>query len=230
MTSGKSNVKFYLNILEVSGKDITNTYVNDIRRHLDDRNLNYNFDIVTNEEFYDTNKHTMYGGKSTFPYRHFEKTFDNIRNTLQFSSKPSIETHPTPIEINTYTPDESVDTPDESVDIHDESVDTPDESVDIHDEYVDIHDEYVEEKVPRTNSIVDRLVKYNPLELNGTKTKHSIEITKPESIILNVPSDYSGVIHILLTIDVKNTENIIEGGITQLNQFLESYPINKKEN
>ena len=201
MTSGKSNVKFYLNILEVSGKDITNTYVNDIRRHLDDRNLNYNFDIVTNEEFYDTNKHTMYGGKSTFPYRHFEKTFDNIRNTLQFSSKPSIETHPTPIEINTYTPDESVDTPDESV----------------------------EEKVPRTNSIVDRLVKYNPLELNGTKTKHSIEITKPESIILNVPSDYSGVIHILLTIDVKNTENIIEGGITQLNQFLESYPINKKE-
>ena len=208
MTSGKSNVKFYLNILEVSGKDITNTYVNDIRRHLDDRNLNYNFDIVTNEEFYDTNKHTMYGGKSTFPYRHFEKTFDNIRNTLQFSSKPSIETHPTPIEINTYTPDESVDTPDESVD-------TPDESV--------------EEKVPRTNSIVDRLVKYNPLELNGTKTKHSIEITKPESIILNVPSDYSGVIHILLTIDVKNTENIIEGGITQLNQFLESYPINKKE-
>ena len=215
MTSGKSNVKFYLNILEVSGKDITNTYVNDIRRHLDDRNLNYNFDIVTNEEFYDTNKHTMYGGKSTFPYRHFEKTFDNIRNTLQFSSKPSIETHPTPIEINTYTPDESVDTPDESVDTPDESVDTPDESV--------------EEKVPRTNSIVDRLVKYNPLELNGTKTKHSIEITKPESIILNVPSDYSGVIHILLTIDVKNTENIIEGGITQLNQFLESYPINKKE-
>lgn len=215
MTSGKSNVKFYLNILEVSGKDITNTYVNDIRRHLDDRNLNYNFDIVTNEDFYDTNKHTMYGGKSTFPYRHFEKTFDNIRNTLQFSSKPSIETQPTPIEINTYTLDESVDTPDESVDNPDENIDTTDEPV--------------EEKVTRTNSIVDRLVKYNPLELDGTKTKHSIEITKPESIILNVPSDYSGVIHILLTIDVKNKENVIEGGITQLNQFLESYPINKKE-
>lgn len=222
MTSGKSNVKFYLNILEVSGKDITNTYVNDIRIHLDDRNLNYNFDIVTNEDFYDTNKHTMYGGKSTFPYRHFEKTFDNIRNTLQFSSKPSIETQPTPIEINTYTLDESVDTLDESVDTPDESVDNPDENI-------DTTDEPVEEKVTRTNSIVDRLVKYNPLELDGTKTKHSIEITKPESIILNVPSDYSGVIHILLTIDVKNKENVIEGGITQLNQFLESYPINKKE-
>jgi len=33
--------------------------------------------------------------------------------------------------------------------------------------------------------------------------------------------------HILLTINVKNPDEFVSGGITQLNQFLETY--NKKE-
>lgn len=208
MASDKNNVHFHLNILEISGKNIVNTYINDIRHHLDDRGLKYNFDIVTNEDFYDVNKHTMYGGKTTFPYIHFEKTFDNIRNTLQFNGKSSIETTtPTPIKINTYTP----------------------ETVDNSDEVIDKPNKYIEEKDTRTNAIIDRFVSYKPLELDGTKTKNSVEIVKPEPIVLDVPSEYSGVIHILLTIDVKKKEHVIEGGITQLNTFLESYSVNKKE-
>ena len=43
MKSG--NIEFYLNILEISGKNITDTYVNDIRRHLDEKQLKYKFEI-----------------------------------------------------------------------------------------------------------------------------------------------------------------------------------------
>ena len=77
MISG--NIEFYLNILEISGKNITDTYVNDIRRHLDEKQLKYKFEIITDENFYDTDKHTMYGGKTTFPYNYFKRAFDSIQ-------------------------------------------------------------------------------------------------------------------------------------------------------
>ena len=84
-----NNVKFYLNILEISGKDIANIYVNDIRHKLDNRKLKYHFDIITDEDFYNVRKHTMSGGKTTFPYNHFENTFNNMRNIIQFNKDSS---------------------------------------------------------------------------------------------------------------------------------------------
>jgi len=211
MNSEKSNVQFHLNILEISGRNITNTYVNDVRRYLDDRVLTYNFDIITNEDFYDVDKHTMRGGRTTFPYIHFEKTFDNVRNTLQFHNKPSKTVTIPSIKNDNY---DIVDNPNENV-------------IDTKEIMEDEPRELKEEKHKKeTNTIIDRLVSYHPLELNDTKVKKT-SIKKSDPIKLDIPSDYSGVIHILLTINMKNNKNIVEGGIKQLNQFLESYS-NKK--
>lgn len=209
MNSEKSNVQFDLNILEISGRNITNTYVNDVRRYLDDKGLNYNFDIITNEDFYNVDKHTIRGGKTTFPYIHFEKTFDDIRNTLQFHNKSSKPVTIPSIKNDNY---DIIDKPNESV------IDTK--------ELKENEEQAEESNNKETNTIIDRLVSYNPLELNDDKVKKT-RIKKYDPIKLDIPSDYSGVIHILLTIDVKNNTNIVEGGITQLNRFLESYP-NKK--
>ena len=46
MSSEENSVNFYLNILEISGKQITNTYVNDLRVYMDKKGLKYKFEIV----------------------------------------------------------------------------------------------------------------------------------------------------------------------------------------
>ena len=58
-------------------------------------------------------------------------------------------------------------------------------------------------------------------------SKSSSTQIKPPDVMLTVPDDYTGIMHVLLTINVKNSDDYVSGGITQLNQFLEIY--NKKE-
>ena len=71
------------------------------------------------------------------------------------------------------------------------------------------------------------MLSYNPVDLDDTLSKNKTKGTRQKEIVLNIPGDYTGIMHILLTINVKNTDNFVSGGITQLNQFLETY--NKKE-
>ena len=197
------NIEFYLNILEISGKNITDTYVNDIRRHLDEKQLKYKFEIITDENFYDTDKHTMYGGKTTFPYNYFKRAFDSIqlpktKNTKTINQYDKVLDNDT----NNETPDNTV-------------VENTDDNIE--DETLDTHYD---------NTIMDRITKYNPVDLDDT-TKH--KTTKKEKPIdLTIPNEYNGVIYVLLTIfNVKNVDTISQGGIQQLTRFLESY--NKKE-
>ena len=217
-----NNVKFYLNILEISGKDIANIYVNDIRHKLDNRKLKYHFDIITDEDFYNVRKHTMSGGKTTFPYNHFENTFNNMRNIIQFNKDSTNESTYQTVNTINHTSNDTIDKPDDdtidkmnddTIDkMNDDTIDKPDKSIKELKTYTDTD----------SKSIVDRLVSYNPLELNDIKTKSFTKITKTEPIKLDIPNDYSGVIHILLTINVTNKNSVVEGGITQLNQFLQS--------
>jgi len=202
MKSG--NIEFYLNILEISGKNITDTYVNDIRRHLDEKQLKYKFEIITDENFYDTDKHTMYGGKTTFPYNYFKRAFDSIqlpktKNTKTMNQYDKVLDNDT----NNKTPDNTV-------------VETTDDTIEN-----ETHDTYYD------NTIMDRITKYNPVDLDDTIKQKTTKKEKP--IELTIPNEYTGVIHVLLTIfNIKNIETISQGGIKQLTRFLESYN-NKKE-
>lgn len=72
------------------------------------------------------------------------------------------------------------------------------------------------------------MLSYNPVDLDDTLSNNKTKKTQQKEIMLNIPGDYTGIMHILLTIkNMKNTEGFVSGGITQLNQFLETY--NKKE-
>jgi hypothetical protein len=208
MTSDEKGINFYLNILEISGKQITNTYVNDLRIYMDKKGLKYKFEIVTDEEFYIADRRLMRGGNTTFPYRHFENTFNTIGNMISFNSSTNISSSASDLNIETknYGNIEPVNISTDKID----KIDNLDESEE---------SDNTNQGTSLRDTIVDTLLVYNPLELNdNTKTK--AHITPP--VNLDIPIEYEGVIHILLTIYVDNTKNIIPGGITQLNHFLHS--------
>jgi len=200
MSPNKHVLQFNLNILEVAGKNIVTTYINDIRRHLDDRGLKHTFDIVTNEDFY-VNNTIMGGGNATFPYIHFEEAFDSMRDIIPFTGKPSVSTT---IPMANYDDKSIVDEP------------TNDDET---------------KGVSSNNPIVTRLLSYNPVDLDDTihsSNDNNHSRSKTPKVTLAIPDNYTGIIHILLTIHVKKEQqtDVIQGGITQLNHFLESY--NKK--
>lgn len=200
MASKQNVLTFYLNILEVSGKTIVNTYVNDIHRHLDTQGLKHTVDIVTDEDFY-INSTITGGGTSTFPYVHFEAALNGMRDVIPFTgNNPSESTAPIPA---TNYDDETVMT-ETKEDVENKlSSDTDTE-----------------------NTLTTRMLAYNPLELDGTtNSKHTQSKSKSKKIMLDIPDNYTGIIHILLTINInmKPSSGFISGGITQLNQFLETY-------
>ena len=83
--STSNECRFILNILEISGKNIVNTYINNVKQRIEDHNLKYKIDIITDEQFYTLSREQiMYGGSnSTFPYKHFESAFNKITNTFK---------------------------------------------------------------------------------------------------------------------------------------------------
>lgn len=200
MTPEQNVLTFYLNILEVSGKKIVNTYVNDIHRHLDTRGLKHTVDIVTDEDFYVNNTITG-GGTSTFPYVHFEAALNGMRDVIPFTgNNPSESTAPIP-----------------ATNYDDETVMTETKE--------DVENKLSSDTDTDTeNTLTTRMLAYNPLELDGTtNSKHTQSKSKSKQIMLDIPDNYTGIIHILLTINMKPSSGFISGGITQLNQFLETY-------
>jgi len=212
MASKQNSISFYLNILEVSGKTIVDTYVNDMRKYLNELGLKHTFDIITDEDFY---VNTMTGGaKTTFPYAHFENAMNSMRDILPGSTQKSKPVKHVPIPDTNYD-DEIITTP--------ESSDTQEMS-DGQSITADENDNSIK------NKLVTSLLAYNPVDLDDTLSKDSSKSstqTKSKEVLLNTPDDYTGIMHILLTINVKNPYEFVSGGITQLNQFLETY--NKKE-
>lgn len=210
MASEQNNISFYLNILEVSGKTIVDTYVNDMRKYLNNLGLKHTFNIITDEDFY---VNTMTGGaKNTFPYLYFENAMNSMRDILPGTNKKSKPVKHVPIPDTNY--DDTTIMP-ESNEIEETT----------NKKYTnDENDSIIK------NKLVTSLLSYNPVDLDDTlskdSSKHSTKIQSKE-VIVGIPDDYTGIMHILLTINVKKSDNYISGGITQLNQFLEIY--NKKE-
>lgn len=216
MSSSENSIKFYLNILEISGKQVTNTYVNNLQKYMNDKGLKYKFEIIADEDFFVKHKHTTRGGNSTFPYKHFESAFDNVKNLISFNNNEPSNVYNQANAANKTTQTNSIE-PDEIVNI-DYSKQSSDESIDsIKVDDTEKINEDIDETNKPTDTIIDRLTVYKPLELDGTT-----ELKPPHLplVNLNIPDDYDGVIHILLTIYVSNTKDVIQGGITQLNQFL----------
>lgn len=207
MSSSENSIQFYLNILEISGKQVTNTYVNNLQKYMNDKGLKYKFEIVTDEDFFIRHKHTTRGGNSTFPYKHFESAFDNVKNMISFDNS---------IKSDEITQTEDI-KPTEIVNI-DYSKQSSDETSDLINTNIVNTKENATNKNQITDTIIDRLTVYKPLELNGNNTNtHQSTLTLTN---LNIPDDYDGVIHIMLTIYINNPSSIIQGGITQLNHFL----------
>ena len=210
MTSEQNSLSFYLNILEVSGKTIVDTYVSDMRKHLNELGLKHTFDIITDEDFF-VNKMTG-GAKTTFPYTHFENAMNSMRDILPGSTQKSKPVKYVPIPDTNYYDTTIIPEPKEEDDKSDKS----------------------STNVLIKNELVTRMLSYNPVDLDDTLSKNSSKRSKSSStqiktpdVMLTVPDDYTGIMHVLLTINVKNSDDYVSGGITQLNQFLEIY--NKKE-
>lgn len=210
MASTQNSISFYLNILEVSGKTIVDTYVSDIRKLLNELGLKHTFDIITDEDFY---VNTMTGGaKNTFPYLYFENAMNSMRDILPGANRKSKPVKHIPIPDTNY--DDITITPESK-----ETEETDDKKI--------TNDEV---DISIKNKLITSLLSYNPVDIDNTlsndKSK-SKSRTKSNDVMLSIPDNYNGIMHILLTINVKNTDDFISGGITQLNQFLEKY--NKKE-
>jgi len=209
MTSEQNSLSFYLNILEVSGKTIVDTYVSDMRKHLNELGLKHTFDIITDEDFF-VNKMTG-GAKTTFPYAHFENAMNSMRDILPGSTQKSKPVKYVPIPDTNYDDTTITHEPKEEDDKSDKS----------------------STNVLIKNELVTRMLSYNPVDLDDTLSKNSSKRSKSSTqiktpdVMLTVPDDYTGIMHVLLTINVKNPDAYVSGGITQLNQFLEIY--NKKE-
>ena len=207
MSSSENSIQFYLNILEISGKQVTNTYVKNLQKYMNDKGLKYKFEIVADEDFFIRHKHTTRGGNSTFPYKHFESAFDNVTNMISFDNYS--KSH----EI-TQTED-SKPTEIVNIDYLKQSSDETTDSININDIVNTKENANNTNKI--TDTIIDRLTVYKPLELNGNTNMRQSTLTLTN---LNIPDDYDGVIHIMLTIYINNANNVIRGGITQLNHFL----------
>ena len=207
MSSSENSIQFYLNILEISGKQVTNTYVKNLQKYMNDKGLKYKFEIVADEDFFIRHKHTTRGGNSTFPYKHFESAFDNVTNMISFDNYS--KSH----EI-TQTED-SKPTEIVNIDYLKQSSDETTDSININDIVNTKENANNTNKI--TDTIIDRLTVYKPLELNGNTNMRQSTLTLTN---LNIPDDYDGVIHIMLTIYINNANNVIHGGITQLNNFL----------
>lgn len=207
MSSSENSIQFYLNILEISGKQVTNNYVTNLQKYMNDKGLKYKFEIVADEDFFIRHKHTTRGGNSTFPYKHFESAFDNVKNMISFDNS---------IKSNEITQTEDI-KPTEivNIDYSKQAIDEPTDSINTND--IVNTKENATNKNKITDTIIDRLTVYKPLELNGNTNTHQSILTLTT---LNIPDDYDGVIHIMLTIYVNNASSIIQGGITQLNHFL----------
>ena len=220
MSSEENSIKFYLNILEISGKQVVNAYVNNLQKYMDDKGLKYKFEVVTDEDFFVKHKHTTRGGNSTFPYKHFESAFDNVKNMISFNKdKPSNVYNKTNLSNETIQSN-SIEL-DETVNI-DYSKQSNEKTADLITTNIDDNkksNKFNDETNKPIDTIIDRFTVYKPLELDSTT---EIKYPSLPLINLNIPDDYDGVIHILLTIHINNTKdtNIIQGGITQLNQFL----------
>ena len=205
MPSKENSISFYLNILEISGRQITNTYVKDLSHYMNKKGLKYNFEIITDEAFYVDDRHLMRGGRATFPYSHFEKAFNGIGNMLSFNNNETSLADSEPnLDLNIETKNYG------TIDPVPDKIDSIDESE---------QSENTSRDTALRDTIVDTLLVYNPLELNDKTTINTQAIPY---VNLDIPNDYDGVIHMLLTIHVNNKENIIQGGITQLTQFLHS--------
>lgn len=204
MTSEQNNLTFYLNILEVSGKAIVNTYVNDIHLHLDKRGLKHTVDIITDEDFYINN--TITGGKSTFPYNHFEEALNSMRDVLPFTGTTNTSENTVPI------PDTNYDDDDVTTEIKEKEEEKDKDK-----------NQLSSTNTLTENELVTRMLSYNPLILDDTTNDSKHTQSKSKKIALDIPDNYTGIIHILLTIKVKPSTGFISGGITQLNQFLETY-------
>lgn len=205
MASKQNSLYFYLNILEVSGKTIVDTYVNNMQQYLNKLGLKYTFDIITDEDFY---INTMSGGaKSTFPYIHFERALNSMRDILPGSNRKKSN------EVNIPIPDTN----------YDDNTITPEQKEDI-----SVKPHTNDDGISTKSELVKRMLSYNPVDLDDTlSTKKKGTQIESKDIMVNIPEDYTGIMHILLTINVKNSDEFVSGGITQLNQFLEIY--NKKE-
>ena len=214
MASKQNSLYFYLNILEVSGKTIVDTYVSDIRKHLNELGLKHTFDIITDEDFY---VNTMTGGaKNTFPYLYFENAMNSMRDILPGANRKSKPVKHIPIPDTNY--DDITITPESKETKETKETEETDDKKITNDE-VDISIK---------NKLITSLLSYNPVDIDNTLSNDkSKSRTKSNDVMLSIPDNYNGIMHILLTINVKNTGDFISGGITQLNQFLEKY--NKKE-
>ena len=186
--STSNECRFILNILEISGKDIVNTYINDVKQRIEDYNLKYKIDIITDEQFYTLSREQiMYGGSnSTFPYKHFESAFNKITNTFKDNNTTKKEVSSSEIKVN----------PEELPENNNENTIIP------------------------NIEIVDRMMTYKPVELKEKSNKKLLD--KSNEILLDIPADYNGIIHISLII-YNSYDYVLSGGITQLNTFLEKY-------
>ena len=193
--STSNECRFILNILEISGKNIVNTYINDVKQRIEDHNLKYKIDIITDEQFYTLSREQiMYGGSnSTFPYKHFESAFNKITNTFKDNNTTKKEVSSSEIKVN---PEELPVNPEEL------PVNNNENSI-----------------IPNIE-IVDRMMTYKPVELKEKSNKKLLD--KSNEILLDIPADYNGIIHISLII-YNSYDYVLSGGITQLNTFLETY-------
>ena len=164
--STSNECRFILNILEISGKNIVNTYINDVKQRIEDHNLKYKIDIITDEQFYTLSREQiMYGGSnSTFPYKHFESAFNKITNTFKDNNTTKKEVSSSEIKVN---PEEL-------------PVNNNENSI-----------------IPNIE-IVDRMMTYKPVELKEKSNKKLLD--KSNEILLDIPADYNGIIHISLII------------------------------
>tara|TARA_Y100000361_G_C11161812_1_gene347946 strand:+ start:8966 stop:9556 length:591 start_codon:yes stop_codon:yes gene_type:complete len=187
--STSNECRFILNILEISGKNIVNTYINNVKQRIEDHNLKYKIDIITDEQFYTLSREQiMYGGSnSTFPYKHFESAFNKITNTFKN---------------NNNTTNKKISSSEIKVD--------PEESQETN----------TENTIIPNIEIVDRMMTYKPVELKEKSNKKLLD--KSNEVLLDIPVDYNGIIHISLII-YNSYDYVLSGGITQLNTFLETY-------
>lgn len=79
--TGNMDQRYLLKILEVSGKSVTQKYIDVVKYKLDEMKLKYSIDIIIDENLLKHAEHNNLqygGGNTTYPYRMFEAAIDSI--------------------------------------------------------------------------------------------------------------------------------------------------------
>ena len=213
--------EFELKVLHMKDGN-TQMYVDQITKIIQEKQLKFDVKYIIDNTF-DTTQTDMIGGHNdnhTYPYIEFEKRLDNILSIFGTNATSDDD-----YKNNTITSisNDSKDTTSISIESKDTNSTIPiDTETDTSNDNITAPSDYFSSlvnKLKYDEPIIENDVDTKPDE-NETNHINNTDKQKYDKYLVDIPSNYQGILIIKLAVFVNPREKILEGNITQLHDWL----------